>query len=76
MVLARTGSVSEDCVVVGTGGPSLILTVNTVVDVPLALVAETVSEYDVFRYAPVIVKEDPEIVADVRGFVKRLYEDA
>ena len=68
--------VNDDWMVVGIGGLSDILTVNGSTDVPLTFVPEMVSEYDIFRYAPVIVNVDPEMVADVWGFVKSAYEVA
>ena len=49
VVFVICGRVNVDCLVVGIGGLSEMLTVNGDMEVPLALVPEMVREYDVFR---------------------------
>ena len=76
VVFVTSAGVNMDCFVVGIGGLSEMTTVSGDTDVPLALVPEMVSEYVVLRYAPVTVNVDPEMDAEVLGFVRSVNEDA
>ena len=76
VVFVICASVKEGCVVVGIGGLSVTFTVIVEAYVPLAMLPEIVSEYDVFRYAPVTVSVDPDIDAEACGFVTSVYDVA